>query len=304
MIVANRRSWLAQVFSFSGTALQVVWLRVALTTLLAAGATVLQDQYRLFETNLTPLPFTLVGLALSIFLGFRNNTGYDRFWEGRKLWGALVNVSRTYTRQVLTLIDVDDAQRRELVAAQIAYVHAVRLHLRGQSDEALMAKYLEPALAKRISTSTNPPILILRWMGQRIRSHYDAGKIHPMHLPVLEASLTECTSIQGACERIKSTPIPFSYTVLMHRIVLLYCIGLPFGIVDTVHGFTPVVVMIVAYAFYGLDAVGTEIENPFDMDPNDLPLSAISVMIEHNLLDALDESDLPAFAQPVRGLLH
>ena len=121
---------------------------------------------------------------------------------------------------------------------------------------------------------------------------------------MLEESLTECTGVQGACERIKSTPIPFSYTALMHRIVLLYCVGLPFGIVSQIHLMTPVVVMIVAYAFYGLDAVGTEIENPFDQDANDLPLSALSRMIEINLRQALGEQDLPEVLMPVQGILH
>ena len=125
-----------------------------------------------------------------------------------------------------------------------------------------------------------------------------------MHLPVLEASLTEITTVQGACERIKSTPIPGSYTILIHRIVALYCLGLPFGIVSSVGLMTPVVVAIVAYAFYGLDAVGTEIENPFGTDENDLPLSALSRMIEVNLRQRLGESELPELLRPVDGILR
>ena len=124
-----------------------------------------------------------------------------------------------------------------------------------------------------------------------------------MHLPVLEQSLTDLTDIQGACERIKSTPIPSSYTVLIHRIVALYTFSLPFGIVDAVGIATPVVVAIIAYAFFGLDAVGEEIEEPFGTDINDLPLSTLSRMIEINLRQTLGEAEVPDVLRPVDGVL-
>lgn len=124
-----------------------------------------------------------------------------------------------------------------------------------------------------------------------------------MHLPVLEGSLTEITGVQGGCERIKATPIPASYTVLIHRIVATYAFALPLGIVDTVHLWTPVVVLLIAYAFYGLDAIGDEIEDPFGRDPNDLPLSTLSRMIEVNLRQRLRESDVPELLRPQRGIL-
>ena len=321
MIVLDRRSWLRQVLWIRGTALKRVWMRVLAATLVAVGATLLHRDHGTFETNLTPLPFSLIGLALSIYLGFRNNTGYDRFWEGRKLWGRMVNVSRTFTRQILTLvgprmIDADgdhapaEAEREELAAihrhlvyAQIAYVHCFRQHLRGEDQLDELEGLLAPALLERLEAELNRPVAISQWVGDQLRGLYDRGFVHPMHLPVLEASLTEITGVQGACERIKSTPIPASYTVLMHRIVALYCLGLPFGIVSEVGSMTPVVVAIVAYAFYGLDAVGTEIEDPFGHDANDLPLTALSTMIEANLRQRLGETELPALREPVDGIL-
>ncbi|MCA9700641.1 MAG: bestrophin, partial [Myxococcales bacterium] len=268
--------------------------------------------------------FSLIGLALSIFLGFRNNTGYDRFWEGRKLWGALVNVSRSFTRQLLTLVgprmidargdhalSADERRelvdtRRALVHAMIAFVHCFRQHLRNEDDLGELAPLLPAELLEQLKHEHNRPLAISQWLGDQLRGLYDRGWIHPMHLPVLEASLTEITGIQGACERIKSTPIPASYTVLIHRIVLVYCLGLPFGIVSQVGIWTPEVVALVAYAFYGLDAVGTEIENPFDYDPNDLPLSTLSRMIEVNLRQRLGEApeQLPPLLEPQDGILH
>lgn len=314
MIIIERKSWVYQILRIRRALPAVVARRVAVTTAVGLAVTLLHELLNAFAFNLTPLPFTLVGVALSIFLGFRNNTGYDRFWEGRKLWGSMVNVSRSLTRQLLTLVGPRTIEggerdelarvRHELVYALIAYVHALRQHLRDEDALSELDGLLPPELHRSLAGELNRPIAILQWMGDRLRGLYDRGWIHPMHLPVLEGSLTQATDIQGACERIKSTPIPASYTVLMHRIVALYCLGLPFGIVASVGALTPVVVAIVAYAFYGLDAVGTEVEDPFGSDPNDLPLSALSRMIEINLRQRLGEQQLPPMLQPVDGILQ
>lgn len=322
MIIHDRRSWLAQIFTLEGTTLTLIWKRVSVATLVAIGVTVAHTQISRFDPNLTPLPFTLIGLAISIFLGFRNNTSYDRFWEGRKLWGRMVNVSRTFTRQLLTLVGprmVDENQdhalaeaeageveavRRELVHALVAYVHCFRHHLRDEDALDELTGLIPGGLRSQLVDERNRPIAILQWIGDRLRGLYDRGWIHPMHMTTLEGSLTEITTVQGACERIKSTPIPGSYSILIHRIVLVYCLALPFGIVATVGAWTPEVVAFVAYAFYGLDAVGTEIENPFGLDANDLPLSALSRMIEVNLRQRLGETDLPALLEPEDGVLQ
>src|SRR5262245_51452097 len=128
------------------------------------------------------------------------------------------------------------------------------------------------------------------------------GWIHPFHVTILEASLTALTDIQGACERIKNTPIPYSYTVLMHRIVAVYCVLLPFGLMDAVKWATPFVVLAISYCFFGLDAIGDEIEQPFGMDINDLPLKSISRTIERNLRERLGEK-LPPPVAAKRGIL-
>jgi putative membrane protein len=315
VLIINRRSWLQQVFFLRGSSPAGTWKRVIITGLLAALVTALQLGWKVFDTNLTPLPFTLVGLALSIFLGFRNNTAYDRFWEGRKLWGQLVNTSRSFSRQILTLIgpppdsaaswtnEERDAVRRELIHAVIGYVHALRRHLREENPLPDLGGWLPAEQVEQLRVNHNRPIATLQLIGDRLRSLYDRGLIHAQHLPVLEGSLIAFTDVQGACERIKATPIPGSYTVLMHRIVLLYCMGLPFGIVSTVGPFTPIVVLIVAYAFYGLDAVGGEIDDPFGRDLNDLPLDALARMIEIDLRQRLGDTDLPAMLEPVDGVL-
>lgn len=310
MIVLEKPSWLRVIFRVRGSTLTKTWMRVVFTTLIAVGVTVahqLDDD--LFHNVLTPLPFSLIGLAVSIFLGFRNNTSYDRFWEGRKLWGRIVNSSRTLTRQILTLVGPDKlgpdklddealATRKALIYRVIAYVHLLRLHLRNESDHEEVRALLPEGEYEPLESELNRPIALLQRLGDQFRRCFDRGWIHPMHLPVLERTLTELTDVQGGCERIKSTPIPFSYNILLHRIVAVYCTALPLGIVDATGLWTPVVVLLVGYAFFGLDAVGDEIEDPFGKDSNDLPLSGITRMIEHNLRQRLGETELPPLLKP------
>lgn len=345
MIVKDTRNhWVANLFIFRGSALQRIWRRLLFTTLVAGvvtfldlelGGVLMGEEVELgstdhifFHEDLTKTPFTLVGLALGIFLGFRNNTSYDRFWEGRKLWGRMVNVSRTFTRQILTLIgpqpyeengvDRSDVStttesldseevtefHQEMVRRTAAYVHAFRMHLRDEFDPDFLKKLLPAEEVDALQDESNRPIAILQTLGDKIREAWLKGWVHSHHVRVLEESLTEMTGVQGACERIKATPIPFSYTVLIHRLVAVYCFALPFGIVNETLWYTPVVVLIVAYAFFGLDAVGDEIEDPFGKDPNDLPLTGLSTMIERNIRQRIGDEDLPELLKPVDDLLQ
>jgi putative membrane protein len=316
MLVPERRySWLRLLIKYRGTALQRIRLRLALTTAVATAVTVIDLRYGFFHPDFTTVPFTLIGIALGIFLGFRNNTSYDRFWEGRRLWGQLVNTSRSITRQILTLVGpqgeaaqgADAAEvrafHREMVYRVIAFVHAFRWHLRDQERIDRLTAFLPAEEVEALRSEVNRPTAILQRFADRVRDAWQRGWVHPMHVPVLEQSLTVLTDIQGGCERIKNTPIPLSYTTLIHQIVAIYCLTLPFGIVKTVGQLTPFVVAFVAYAFFGLDAVGDEIENPFGHDPNDLPLSALGRIVEVNLRQRLGEVELPPLATARDGIL-
>lgn len=313
MLLPERPTWWRIVFRYRGSELQRTKFRLLGVFIVALVVTWLEEHHD-WHPNLTPLPFTLIGVALGIFLGFRNNASYDRWWEGRKLWGALVNTSRTFARQVLTLVGPRDpagpaeaaavnALRHELVRRAIAFVHALRLSLRDRNDLDDLLPFLPADEVERLRTESNRPYAITQGTAERLRAAWARGWIDDIHLPVLEATMTAFTDIQGACERIKSTPIPFSYTTLIHRITATYCYALPFGVVDAVGIYTPVVVLLVSYAFFGLDVVGDEIEMPFGVDPNDLSLDAISRTIEVNLRQRIGETDLPPMARPIDDIL-
>jgi putative membrane protein len=315
MLVPSKVSWWRTVLRYRGSELPRTKYRILGVLLVSVVVTVIEHERARWDTGLSPLPFTFVGVALGIFMGFRNNAAYDRWWEGRKLWGTLVNTSRSLCRQVLTLIGPQPeattphdeaaltALRKELVYRVIAFVHALRLALRDDATLHELEPFLPREEIERLEGERNRPFAINQGTAERFRRAWHDGLIHPMHLLTLEASLTVLTDVQGACERIKNTPIPFSYTTLIHRITAVYCYALPFGIVDQVKSFTPFVCVIVAYAFFGLDVVGEEIENPFGTDYNDLPLRAISRTIEINLRQRLGESDLPPAVTPVNDFV-
>ena len=305
MFVEKRRSWIATVV-LGGAALPKIWLRTLAVTALSVAVTYAYREVPSLHYSISTTPFVLIGLPLGIFLGFRNNTAYDRFWEARKLWGSLVNTARSLTRQIITMIEPQsEAEEKAPEAIQahevamvhmlIAYVHALRHHLRDSSPFATLERLVNEDEVTRLRGELNVPIAILQRIADLMVDARRKHWIHPLHVPVIEQSLTALTDIQGGCERIKSTPIPRSYTVLMHRIVAVYCGLLPFGLDETIGWATPVVVMFVSYSLFGLDAIGDEIEQPFGLDPNDLPLSTISRMIEANLRVRIGEKPPPLF---------
>lgn len=313
MWVKTKNSWFYDVV-MGGRTLPHIWRRVLVVAALASAVTWGFHNLKWMHFSLTVTPFTLIGLPLAIFLGFRNNASYDRFWEGRKLWGSLVNTTRSFARQITTFIespadatqeerDAVTAEQASLVRIVIAYVHAFRHHLRDQDTKAGLDEVLTKDELARVSLQENVPLAILALLGDRLASARRRGWLHVMHAPVLEASLVSLTDVQGACERIKTTPIPYSYTVLMHRIVGGYCILLPFGIGEAMGWASVPVVIVVSYALFGLDAVGDELEQPFGTDTHDLALFAISRTIEINLLRRIGATEVPAPAKPHQGVL-
>ncbi|GAA4420579.1 bestrophin family protein [Bremerella cremea] len=318
MIVTEKDSWLRMIFAVHGTTFDKIWPRFLVVVSFSIVTTLISYYFPDHKFTLTMAPFTVVGLAIAIFLGFRNNASYDRYWEGRKLWGRMVNVCRSFTMQVNTLVDgtnpdanatdesVTVAQRRRMIELTIAYINAVRHRLRDTdaTDELMLRLHDDPKLQSYLAQD-NIPAAVAAEISNCIQAAWKSGTLNTYHVPILHTSLTEMLAIQGGCERIRSTPIPFTYSVLTHRTVLLYCLALPCGLHDTVGLLTPVVVGLVAYAFLGLDAVGDEIEQPFSVDDNDLPLLFLTTMIERNMrqMSGYPAEELPAPVEPVDHLL-
>jgi putative membrane protein len=310
MIVRDRPNGLRLFLTMRGSILTSIWKSLAITTLLAVLVTWSHGELWHHKIRLTITPFTLMGLPLAIFLGFRNNSAYDRYWEGRKLWGELVLRSRNFARQCLSLVDDDPNKpaaehlRTRMIRRTIAFAHALRHNLRRTEAEADVAPHLHPAEWAALHGRLNLHQALMLEMGEDLARCRRAGLVDSVRAATLDATISAMVATAASCERIKNTPVPFSYTLLLHRTAYLYCFLLPFGLVDTIGYLTPLVVAIVAYTFYGLDALGDEIEEPFGDSPNDLPLDAICRAIEIDMRDALGDAELPPPLTPVNYWLR
>lgn len=292
MIIRPRPHWLAILFARRGSVLPSILPQLGLVTALAVAITASHGVVFGWKTPLTPMPFTLVGIALAVFLGFRNSASYDRYWEARKLWGQGLNECRTLTRQALSLMD-GQVDVRPFVYGQIAFIHALRGYLRRVSVERELAALLPAELLARLRDAHYPPTLILVWLGQWLHEQRRAGHLQPVLAAKMEDALSGLNQVQGGCERIVSSPIPFAYTVILYRTVGVYCLLLPFGLVDTLGWMTPLVTAFVSYTFFAQETLLSEIEEPFGNAENDLPLDALSITIERTLREMLGEATLP-----------
>ncbi|WP_394780877.1 bestrophin family protein [Undibacterium sp.] len=313
MIVRDRPSGLKLFLSLRGSVLPRILPALILNTVIATLVTLAHGDLFNIKITLTTIPFGMIGLPLAIFLGFRNNAAYDRYWEARKLWGELVLRSRNLARQCQSLIrhsapataalGLEDVRVR-MVYRAIAFSYALKDLLRNTTPSPEIRTLLTKTEWEQTAGSSNVPHLLMLGMGQDLRLCLDEGRLDPCLANSIDATLSAMGGAAASCERIRGTPIPFSYTLLLHRTAYLYCFLLPFGLVDTIGFMTPFVVAIVAYTFFGLDALGDEIEEPFGSEINDLALEAICRSVEINLRESLADEYAPAPLEAVNYCLN
>lgn len=232
-------------------------------------------------------PFALVGVTLSIYLSFRNSAAYDRWWEARRLWGQLVAESRTLARATEALL-IDDALRRRFLLCFLGFCHLLRGQLREVDVTGEARAFLPFAMDKAGE--------VLVEMGHDLATARKAGTLDPMAHRILEERLTALTMIEAGCERIAGTPLPFAYTLLLHRTAYLFCLMLPFGLVATAGWATPFFTAFIAYTFFGLDSLSEELEEPFGTEANDLPLDNLCRTCEIAVLGSLGDPVPPPLA--------
>ena len=260
------------------------------------------------------LPLALYGSVIGVIVGFRNNSAYSRWWEGRILWGQIVNNSRSLARQVCSTMHparVEDEKdvtslrnlQRTLVYHQIAYVHALRQHLRGLSPFDELTKLLSAEELEELRSEKNVPLKIQQTIGQLLREAKDRQWIDALEWQAMDRNVDDLADSQGGTERIKNTPMPKQYDYFPQLFVLIYCVLLPVGMVEQLGWFTPLGSTIVGFMFQALDKIGRDLEDPFDNSIHDVPITAISVTIETNLRQLLGETVLPEPVKPVKGVL-
>jgi len=242
-----------------------------------------------YQVELTAAPFTLLGVSLAIFLGFRNSASYDRYWEARKLLGNLLNISRSLARQAMTLggLDKSDPRAAEFINLLAAFTHAMRHQLRRSDPSEDLARLLPPKLYLEVQDARFRPVLILTALGQWVVEGMRQGNYGEITAAAFDSNLNGLSDVLGGCERLSNTPLPYPYSVMIHRTLYFYCFLLPFGLVTTVGDLTPLISVLIAYTFIVLEALADEIEEPFGTAPNDLPLESISFTIERSLLEMI-----------------
>ncbi|WP_152222853.1 bestrophin family protein [Pseudomonas sp. SCB32] len=291
-------------FSLKGSIIPAIWRKVLYTVLLSSLVVATHGTLYHYKVVITSTPFTLWGLTLAIFLGFRNNVAYQRFWEARTLWGELLIVTRNLARQTRSLLpDLTPEARRGLCNPLIAFAYVLRDHLRGTSQSEDVRRLLGTNESAALAATATPTNALLASVGERFAKRAREAGAGDITLAAIDQQMTRLSYVLGGCERIRNTPIPYPYILMLHRIVHVYCFLLPFCLVDSIGWFTPLAVCVLAYTFFGLDALGDQIADPFDTQPNDLPLDAMSRNVEIAVLEILGESPLPEPLQPVNGLL-
>jgi len=240
-------------------------------------------------------PFGLIGIAISVFMSFRNSAAYDRWWEGRKQWGELLVQVRSLCRE---LSDLDDAAKNRIFCPLITYAYALsaRLH-----DEDPVAATQDSGIA--LAAAPNVCDVILRQIGGELIALNKAGALSDWRYSTAAIRMNAISNVQAACERIKTTPLPFAYTLLIHRTVYLFCVLLPFSLAPQLAWGTPVIVAFISYTFFGLHAIGDDLAEPFGSADNSLPVRALVRTLEREVMSFLGKSPLPDELVPIDYVL-
>lgn len=281
--------------------LREVWKPLVVLAVWDVAVTVV---YFILPFRAPSLPLTLFGSALALFLGFRSNSAYQRWWEGRILWGAMINASRNISRAARNYLSSAPARdmRRSIVLRQIAYVNALRCQLRRRSVEEDVLRFLSRDEAQPALVKANVANGLLDGTGRRLDDARRNGWIDTIQQTQMEAVLVDIANAQGGMERLKNTPLPNQYRFFPVLFTHIFCVFLPIGLVETLGFATPLGSTIAGLMFLAVLAIGDDLVDPFANGVHDVPLSAMCRTIEIDLLEAIGEP-APEALKPVKGVL-
>ena len=291
MIEYNPKAWVSLItHSYSRHVMRT--LRPAL--LFMAGYSgllcyLILDVFRLHEKDFhsTIGMHSILGIVLGLFLVFRTNSAYDRWWEGRKLWGLMVNNTRNLAAKLNAILPKDDTENRTFFRAMIGnFAIAAKEHLRN----GVLISDLEPTGAdfeERFRDVKHVPNRISIMLYERMNDLYMKKIISGDHLIIMDKELKELSDVMGGCERIKGTPIPYSYSMYIKKFIFIYIITLPFGFVTQTAYFTIPIVVLISFVMFSVELIAEEIEDPFGRDVNDLPTDDLALKIHANIGEML-----------------
>lgn len=279
------------------------YIRISIFTLIAFVAWFCYDYSQMSQAFLPVVPVTILGGALAIFLGFRNNSAYDRWWEARKIWGGIVNLSRTWAMEVMSLTGEENGTklaqeeignyRREMIYRHIGWLHACRIHLRKQNNWEELKEYLVPDEYERLLKLTNKPVQMLNAQGQRLQWGFQERIIEDFRHMQLVAKLEELYTLQGKAERIKNTIFPYYYNFFTRVFLWLFAICLPFALIRDLGVMAIPMSVAINFVFSILEKSGTVTEDPFENRAADTPISTIVRSIEIDMKEILGDTLIP-----------
>ncbi len=281
--------WTSHLFDIEGSLVREILGRVSLTVLCATVVTIVH------ETQVIPgvvleIPETahsFIGAALGLLLVFRTNASYDRFWEGRKLWGGIVNETRNIIRQGSVWLRHEPLRLKSLILWTTCFPHACRGRLRGAVELGPGATELPPSEIVEVTAAGHTPLAVARKMTAILEDARRDGKLHDYAAVTADQNVQLLIDYIGACERIHATPIPFAYAVHLRRALLMYCGTLPIALAGRWGWATIPATLLISYILFGIEEIGVEIEDPFGTDENDLPLDSICEKIDTTLRDLM-----------------
>ena len=288
-MIPEKINWFKIALQIKGSVIIAIYKRVALCGLFVVLISLLYYlalpvSYPIFE-NVIP------SIVLGLLLVFRTNTAYERFWEGRKCWGSIVNNVRNLSRQLwVSVIEQKPEDREEKILALhllVAFAVATKLHLRGEPVNSELEELLSPRRYFKLKTMNNPPLEIAFWISDYLQQQYSRDRLITYQLTAMQDLLNSLVDNLGGCERILKTPMPLAYSIHLKQLLLIYCLLLPFQMVQNLGWWTGAIVALISFTLFGIEEIGLEIENPFGYDANDLPLDAICHTMKRNVEDLI-----------------
>ena len=266
--------------------------------------------YHIYERHRLSIPLSIeaiLGTAISILLGFRTSAAYERWWEARKIWGSIINESRTLIRQALGFISDDGSQKddvRKLVDYQVAWCFALTSRLRSQPPSAEVKNKLSAEEYASLAGKDNTPNEILKFMEAHLAGLFKAKKVDSYHFAAMDQTLRALCDNMGRCERIKSTVFPVFYSFITQSAIIIFALLLPFSLVGKVGAYTILITTVVVVVFSIIEMIARYLQDPFENRPSDVSMTAISRTIEINLLQMVGEKDIPPAMKPdKKGIL-
>jgi putative membrane protein len=292
MISYNPKDWLVGIFMFhkADTFRKLFWPMVVVALYAWAIAYLEMGYFKLSDKSHVkniPLMHSLLGFAISMLLVFRTNTAYDRWWEGRKLWGALVNNSRNLAVKLNSMLPEEDLADRQFFKQLIPmFATELKQHLQSEYTRLELDEKMHPEIPDFDATKHMPNQIAASLMN-KVNLLYKNNTISGEQLLVLNPELISFLDICGACERIKNTPIPYSYSSFLKKFIFIYVFTLPLGFVFTLGYIAIPIVVFIFYVLASLEVIAEEIEDPFGNDTNDLPMQKIAENIKKNINEIL-----------------